>query len=405
MKQEMKVSFYLKKNEVKKDGACPVMARLTVGKTTTAFSTKLSVQATLWSGGRATGKSLSAHELNRELDGLRASAVSSFRELSALKEKISADEVKTRMLGMASGQETLLTYFRAHNENFDKKVGVNREADTAKSYWNTLAHLRRFLKAKYNLSDIPFTALNKSFIEKFDLYLRIEAGLALGSIVLNTTRLNTIINKAITEGIITADPFTGYEAERPEPEPKDLSRKELDRLMSTPLTKASHYLIRDMFLFSCYTGMPYSDMRKLSDKDITTDESGTVWVKTKRKKTKVEYEVPLLELPLQILDRYRGTAPDGRILPMLGNQEMNRQLKDIACTCGIERRLTFHCGRHTFGSETTLSQGVPLETVSRMMGHNKVKTTQIYARLTDEKIGEDMKALEKRIAGKFKFAI
>jgi hypothetical protein len=159
------------------------------------------------------------------------------------------------MLGMASGQETLLAYFRAHNENFDNRVGVNREPGTARSYWNTLAHLTRFLKEKYTLSDIPFTALNKSFIEKFDLYLKIGCGHAPGTIVLNTTRLNTIVTKAITEGIITVDPFSGYEAQHPEHEQKDLSRKELDRLMTTPLTKASHYLIRDLFLFACLTGI------------------------------------------------------------------------------------------------------------------------------------------------------
>lgn len=306
---------------------------------------------------------------------------------------------------MASGQETLLAWFRTHNENFDQRVGVNRKKGSATSYWYALGHLTKFLKAKYKLSDIPFTALDRSFIEKYDLHLRIACGVSPGTIVLLTTRLITIVGYAIAEGILTADPFAGYEPERPERQQKYLTREELDSLMNTPLTLPKHYLIRDLFLFSCYTGIPYGDMRKLTDEDIVVAEDGEVWIKTTREKTGIEYEILLLELPLQILERYRGTASKGRLLPMYDNTTMNRELKLIAATCNIDRKLVFHCGRHTYASEITLSQGVPIETVSRMLGHSQITTTQIYAKITDSKIDEDMKALEERIAGRFEFAI
>lgn len=146
-------------------------------------------------------------------------------------------------------------------------------------------------------------------------------------------------------------------------------------------------------------------MRTLSAEDLTIDQDGTVWVKSSRGKNDNDYGLPLLDVPMYILEQYRGTAPDGRLLPMYAISELNRELKNIARICGIQRRLTFHMGRHTYATEVTLSQGVPLESVSRMLGHGQISTTLIYAKTTDDKLDEDMNILEKRIAGKFQFAI
>ncbi len=406
MKKDVKVSFFLKKNEKKKDGTCPIMAKLTIGQSSqTFFSAKISIAENLWKSGRAEGKSQKVNEINLELDEIRASAISHYNELSAVRNKVTAEDVKFLVLGMAFGQETLLSYFRVHNENFDKRVGVNRAKGTALSYWNTFNHLTTFLDEKYNVTDIPFSALDRSFIDKFDFYLRIECGLAPGTIVLLTTRLNTIIGNAVADGVLSRFPFAGYVAQRPKPIQKYLTRKELDKLMQTPLKRSNQYLVRDLFLFSCYTGIPYCDMRKLSGEDISTAADGVVWIKTSRKKTGVDYDVPLLDLPLQILNRYKGTAADGRLLPSYSLSHINNVLKEIARICGIKRKLSYHVARHTYASEITLSQGVPIETVSRMLGHIEITTTQIYAKVTNDKIDEDMKALEQRIAGRFKFAI
>ncbi len=405
MKQEVKVTFYLKKNEAKEDGHCHVMAQLRVGNTEAVFSAKMSVPVDLWASGRAKGKGKAATEINRKLDELRASALSHHRELSAVRVSVTAEEVKTMLLGMAFGQETLIAYFRIQNENFDKRVGVNRKAGSSKAYWNALRHVERFIAEKYHLSDIPFAALDRSFIDKYDLHLRTDCKLSQGMIVLLTVRLGTIINHAIADGIITSDPFAGYERIPPEPKKKYIPRDELNRLMTTPLTNPSHYLIRDLFLFSCYTGISYCDMCGLTDKDLWTSEDGTTWIKAKRIKTGVEYQVPLLDLPLQILERYRGTAPDGKLLPMYSNSSMNHALKEIAKTCGISSSVHFHRGRHTYGSVITLSQGVPLATVSRMLGHKGTKMTERYAIVTDEKLDEDMRNLDSRLSGRFQFAI
>lgn len=403
--EDVKVAFYLKKNEMNSDGRCPIMGCLTIGRSESVFSAKLSVLASLWSAGRAKGKSAEAVVINRQLDEYRALAWAIYREQSAVRERVTAEEVKCLLLGMAAGQETLLDYFRSYIEQFEKRVGINRSAQSAKTYRNTYNHLVRFLSERLLLSDIPFTALDRSFIDKFDLYLRTEQHLAPRTVILYMTRLHTVVNKAIAAGIITADPFAGYEPPRPERKRRYLTREELKRLTTTPLPASRLYLVRDLFLFSCYTGISYGDMCRLTAENLETAEDGTTWIKATREKTGVEFEVPLLDLPLHIIDKYRDTTPDGKLLPMYGNSELNKGLKCLASVCGIDRKLTFHMARHTYATEIALSHGVPMETVSRMLGHSRVDTTQIYAKVTDDKIDSDTQTLDERIAERFTVAI
>lgn len=402
---DVKVAFYLKRNETNAEGRCPVMGRLTVGRSESVFSAKMLAPCSLWTSGRAKGKSAEAIEINRRLDELRASAISIYREQSAVRERVTSEEVKCLLLGMAFGQETLLDYFGSFIKHFKQRVGVNRTIKSACTYRCACEHVERFLSERLRLSDIPFSALDRSFIDKFDLYLRTERKLAPNTIVLYMSRLHTVINKAIAAGIITADPFAGYKLPRPERKRRYLTREELRRLMITPLSVPRLYLVRDLFLFSCYTGISYGDMCRLTAANLETSEDGTVWIKAMREKTNVEFEIPMLDLPRHIIDKYRDTTSDGKLLPMYGNSELNKGLKLLAAVCGIDRKLTFHMARHTYATEITLSLGVPIETVSRMMGHSRVDTTQIYAQVTDNKIDTDTQLLDKRIAERFTVAI
>ncbi len=402
---DVKVAFYLKSNEKNAEGRCPVMGRLTVGRSESVFSAKLSVPASLWLSGRAKGKSTEATAINRQLDEYRALALTIYREQSAVREQITAEKVKCLLLGMVAGQETLLDYFGTYIEQFEKRVGINRSAKSAQTYLNTYNHLVRFLSERLRLSDIPFSVLDRSFIDKFDLYLRTEQRLAPRSIILNMSRLHTAVNKALAAGIITADPFAGYEPPRPERKQRYLTREELQRLMTTPLPASRLYLVRDLFLFSCYTGISYGDMCRLTVENLEIAEDETVWIKAVREKTGVEFEIPLLDLPQHIIDKYRDIMPDGKLLPMYGNSELNKGLKCLAAVCGIDRKLTFHMARHTYATEIALSHGVPMETVCRMLGHSRVDTTQIYAQVTDNKIDTDTQSLDERIAERFTVAI
>ena len=204
---------------------------------------------------------------------------------------------------MAFGQETLLDYFQTYIEHFEKRVGVNRTAKSARSYRNAYEHIAQFLSERLRVSDIPFSALDRLFVDKFDLYLRTERKLASSTVVLYMSRLYTVINKAIAAGIITADPFSGYEPPRPERRRRYLTREELQRLMTTPLSVPRLYLVRDLFLFSCYTGISYGDMCRLTAVNLETAEDGTVWIKATREKTKVEFEISLLDLLLVSIRR------------------------------------------------------------------------------------------------------
>ena len=276
--EDVKVAFYLKKNvfskpraeanlfalcrgekrctnvnETNAEGRCPIMGRLTIGRSECVFSAKMLAPRSLWMSGRAKGKSAEAVEINRRLDEMRASTLAIYREQSVVRDGVTAEEIKCLLLGMAFGQETLLDYFRSFIEHFEKRVGVNRTIKSARSYCCAYEHVARFLSERLRLSDIPFSILDRSFIDKFDLYLRTERRLAPNTIVLYMSRLHTVINKAIAAGIITADPFARYEPPRPEYKRRYLTREELQRLMTTPLPSSRLYLVRDLFLFSCYT--------------------------------------------------------------------------------------------------------------------------------------------------------
>lgn len=402
----VKVSFYLKKSEADVDGNCPVMAKLNIGKySEAAFSVKMKVPQSRWISGRASGKSVAAKEINNRLDEIRAMALSIYSEQSAVRDGVTAEEVKSILLGMASEQETLLNYFRQFISNFEKRVGVNRTEGSLRAYRNAYNHIESFLKWQYKLSDISFTALDRSFIDKYDLYLRTERHLAPGTVINLTVQLKTIVGEAIADGIITAYPFMGYEPIRPKAVQKYLTDGELQRLMTTPLHKQTLYLCRDMFLFSCFTGISYRDMCSLTKENLSLAEDGTWWIKSARQKTKIEFEIPLLDLPLQIIKKYSDTASDSRLLPMYCNSNMNLYLKEIARICKINRPLVFHAARHTYATEITLSHGVPLETVSKMLGHRQIETTRIYAKVTDDKIDSDTKTLNRKISEHFTVVI
>ena len=404
--KELKVHYYLRHKEVKGDGATPIMGRITIGKSMVQFSAKCSVQVSLWDtkSARATGKSKAAAELNRKLDKISLSIHSHYKELLAKKENVSPEEVKNAFQGIASEQETLIGYCNRYNHQLTARIGVNITLESYKRYGVSFNHLRRFLRTKYNLSDISFQALDYSFVEAFDFYLRVQLKFKPNTIVGIIGHLKIIIKRAINEGIITCDPFAGFSLEGEPLQPKSLTKQELHKIMTTPLDTPNRYLVRDMFLFSVFTGISFSDIRNLTYSNLVQAEDGVWWIHSKRRKTGTEFHVPLLELPLQIIEKYRGLNKDGKMFVMLSCSKTNGNLKKIARMCGIKRNITYHQARHSYASLITLSQGVPMETVSRMLGHRDLRATRIYAQVSNEKINTDMRRLEKRITDRYHLA-
>lgn len=406
MSNELKVSFYLKRSEVRSDGTVPVTGRITVGKSMAQFSAKCSVQVSLWDtqSGRATGKSKTATELNRALEKINLSIHTHYKELLAKKEKTTAAEVKNAFQGIASEQETLINSCDKYENLLSLRVGVTITLESYKRYGISFNHLKRFLRKKYNVADMPFHQLDYSFIESYDFYLRTQLKFKPNTIIGIVGHLKKIVSRAINEGIISRDPFVGFSMEAEPLKPKSITRQELSKIMNTPLDSPNRYLVRDMFLFSVFTGIAFSDIRNLTKKNLVQAEDGVWWIHTARQKTGTECHIPLLDLPLKLIEKYRGLNKNGKMFVMLSCSKTNGNLKKITKICGIERNITFHMARHSYASLITLSQGVPLETVSRMLGHRDLRATRIYAEVSNDKINTDMRKLEKRIENRYHLA-
>jgi site-specific recombinase XerD len=324
-----------------------------------------------------------------------------YRELLKTKETVTAEQVKVAFQGIALRQTTLVPYFKNYVETYEKRIGKDREVSTLKELKSALNHVARFLKKKYRITDIAFSSLTYSFIEDYDYHLRITLKLQSGTILGLISRLRRMVKYAINEGIISSDPFYEYEPIYPKAKQKYLTLPELESIINTPFENDNLKLTKDMFLFSCFTGLAYTDIRNLTGNNIVTAPDGVLWILTNRQKTGVPCNIPLLDIPIRIIEKYREVATNGKLLPMASNSVVNKQLKTVGERCGIKRKLIFHAGRHTYASVITLSQGVPIESVSSMLGHKKLSTTSIYAKITNEKVGKDMAALEVRIENKY----
>ena len=402
----MKVLLYLKRNEQGENGLCPLMGRIQIKgrmNSTAQFSCKLKVNPKLWNATsqRCTGKSKIATFTNREIEKLLLLLRQRFNEFSEVKNTFTAEELKVAFQGIAAAQDTLMGLFSEHNNDYSMRVGVNRTKTTYYQYCNTYRILTDFLLSKYKVTDMPIKQIDEAFIENFDLYQRLDLKYKPLTIRGHLDRLKFIMKIAVYKGIIPFSPFKGYQGQRRTFKQRYLTKEELDKFIGTTFDTPNRNFTRDMFTFSVFTGICYCDMRELTEANIVKDEDGTMWIRTERQKTGTPEVVRLLELPLSIIEKYRGMAPDGKLFPMLTKESMNRHLKKMAEMCGIRADVSLHDARHTFASIVCLSQGIPIETLSKVMGHKHVATTQLYAKVTQDKIDADMSDLDFNIEGKF----
>ncbi|MDL2231481.1 site-specific integrase [Porphyromonadaceae bacterium OttesenSCG-928-L07] len=414
MSNELKVSFYLKresrleKANLRENVAYPIIGKIIIGNSIAQFSSKLSVPERLWNvkSGRAIGKSRIAVELNREINKINLLIHSHYRDILERTGKVTAVEVKNAFQGIASLQKTLLVVFREMMREFQSRIGIDRAQSTYFKYITAYKNLKRFLKEKYNVEDIPLSQLDLAFIEAYDFHLRIERELTSESIVSIIALLQKAVRIALHQNLITYPPFYGYKLAKPEFQIRSLTAEELERLISTPIKSSSQNFIRDLFVFAAFTGLSYADLKRLTWKDIVTEEDGSLWISMSRQKTDIPFNVKLLDIPIRIIEKYKGitgTGKDDPIFEVLSHRRVSDALKTVAKHCNIETNLSFHRARHCFASQLCLSQGVPIESVSRMMGHRNIQTTQRYARVNNDKIGNDMKLLSQRLAGKFNY--
>lgn len=406
MKTEMKVLLYIKRSVQDKDGFSPLMGRISVrGKVNSIaqFACKFKIDVRLWNATaqRCTGKSKAATMANREIERLLLLLQKRFNELSDIRDIVKAEEVRNVFQGLAETQDTIMKLYAEHNSDYALRVRVNRAASTFYQYRNTCRILGEFLKERYHVSDMPVKQLDENFIEAFDMYMRTTRRFMPRTILGHINRLKSVMMLAVFRGIVPFSPFKGYAPQKPVFKQMYLTEDELDRFANTTYDTPNRNFTRDMFLFSCWTGICYCDMRSLTAANLVRADDGSLWIHTERQKTGTPECIRLMEIPLNIIEKYKDMDSDGKLLPMLTKESMNRHLKKMSVMCGINRPISFHQRRHSFATLICLSNGVPIETISKMMGHYSIRTTQIYAEITNHKVSRDLETLSENTKGKY----
>ncbi|MDR2691439.1 MAG: site-specific integrase [Dysgonamonadaceae bacterium] len=348
--------------------------------------------------GRATGRTADAVKTNALVDNTKASIYRVYRELQERDNYVTAEKVKNVFLGIESKHQTLLELFDRHNEERKELIGVNVAKGTYEGYCCTRRHFSDFIMYKYNLHDVPFKDINHNFLNDFEVYLLTQCQSAPNTVTKRMKRLRHIVGIALKNEWIYKNPFDGYKLQWHKTDRGYLTQEEVEMLIAYRFENQYMEKIRDTFIFCCFTGLAYSDVKGLTNENIQASFDGRMWIKGRRNKTGTEYSIPILNVPAMIIEKYKGQVSDNRVLPVADIITYNKNLKKIASLCGISKKITSHLARHTFATTITLSKGVPIETVSKMLGHTNLTTTQIYARILNSKISDDMAAL----AGKMK---
>ena len=399
-----KVLFYLKKNNLKPDGKAPIMGRITVNGSISQFSCKLNIKPDLWDikANKAAGKSIEAQKINQKLDNIKTQIGKQYQNICNKDNFVSAEKVKNAYLGFGDEYRTFFSIADEFYESYAKRVGKDR---TEGSYEQLMINRRRvemFLRDRYNLSDIPIKEIEPQFIEDYYSYLLEDRKLAGSTLLTAITKLKQIMLIAQRKGYVQINPFAAFRFKAKTRDRGYLTEDELQRFMTVELRRYKQRQIRDIFVFCAFTGLAYADVKKLTFDDIQTSFDGELWLIAKRKKTGTTFYVKLLPIAKQLIEQYRLVAKSQFVFPVPSNAEnMNRCLRRIAKQCGITKRISSHMARHTMATTVCLSQGVPIETVSQMLGHTNIHTTQIYAKITNEKISKDMAALTNKIGDKY----
>ena len=386
------VLFYINRTKVRKDGLCQLLCKVSIDAEAAQIGTKVAVDPAIWNPmtGRADGRSRNANEVNRAIDALTEEIRAHYKRINLSLGFVTAELVKNSVKGIGQKPLTLLALFREHNEEFKKRIGIDRTKETYGCYVRSYNHLREFVQRKCGQEDITLRSLDREFYDAFDLFLRTECRLQQKSVHEHLYRLKKMTARAVNQGTLRRDPYCNLHPELPKRKSRHLKLDELKRLLAEQVADPELQRVRDWFIFSTFTGLAYADLKQLSGKHITQDTEGVRWIHIRRQKSGTESVVRLLDVPLRI---------DERLLPICSYQKLQKLILRLGAIYGIEN-LTFHKARHNFGTHITLSLGVPIETVSRMMGHRRLMTTQIYAHVTDRKVDEDTKQLRKLCASR-----
>lgn len=395
------VIFYLKRQVVKKDGKSPIMGRITVDGSQTQFSCKVTVNPKTWDAkqGRATGRSTATIEVNRMLDKIRGKIQTHYQEILDRDNYVNAEKVKNALLGLEHRQHTFMKVYEQFLDDYEKQTKTGMKSPkTLNKYDCVFRHLKAFLQHRYKITDIALKELTPAFITDFDMYLRVERGCCNNSIWVYTSTLRTMVYIAMNNGWLLKDPFREYVPLKDETEREFFTKEEINMLITGKLKNKKQEYYRDMFLFCTFTGLSFADMKNLSEDNIRNYFDDNLWIHIQRQKTGVESNIRLLDIPKRIIEKYRGTGKDGKIFDVPLYTTCLYGIRQVAKRCGITKHFGWHSSRHSAATTVLLSNGVPIETVSSILGHKNITTTQVYAKITKEKVNRDMENLSMNLA-------
>jgi site-specific recombinase XerD len=387
-----------------KDGLAPIYARVTVDARRIEISLKRFINPVEWNGkkGVARGNREGVKSLNHYLEEVRSKLVGCYQEMQIQKQLITADGIKGKFLGTDQKEHSLGKLMSYHHTQSTDTLAPG----TLKNYFTTQKYLEKFLKDRSGASDIFLSALSYKFLTEFEHFLRNHKPvdhhkpLANNGVMKHIERFRKMINLAVRLEWLDKDPFAKYQQKFDKVEREFLSSEELSAIEARDIKIERLNWIRDLFVFSCYTGLAYIDVMRLTPSNISIGIDGEYWLMTNRQKTSNPVRVPLLPEALSIIEKYKGhprSLASKTLFPLISNQKLNAYLKELADLCGIHKNLTFHLARHTFATTVTLTNGVPIESVSKMLGHSMISTTQIYAKVIEKKLSEDMRNLKQRM--------
>jgi site-specific recombinase XerD len=396
------ILFFIKRSKLLKTGEAPIYLRITSNGDSSEISIKRSIKPSHWDTARnkAKGTSPESTEINDYLTSVRGQLFMHQRELQEAGKQITAKVLLNTFLGIGEKQWSLVELFEDHNNNLKQLIGKEFSPLTLQRYDAALKHIRNYCTVQYNNEKLPLTEVNNKFITGFDFYLKTVAKCQHNSSMKHIKALKKVIRIAIASDYIRKDPFVNYRITQKNVERDYLTQTEIDAIINKEITIQRLDVIRDLFIFECYTGFAYKDLAALRKENIEIGIDGHRWIVIRRGKTGVTCRIPLFPISENIIKKYAAHAEviiTGKLLPVPSNQKMNAYLKEVAAICGIDKDLHTHLARHTYATTVTLSNGIPMETVSKLLGHSKLQTTQIYAKVVNQKVEDDIEMLRAKL--------
>lgn len=403
MKTKITLHFYPRSAKANAAGLLPIYVRLTVNGERLEFSSKKFIEASKWSPElcKMKGNNEEARSINSYLDLTKTEITGIEMALTHKKEALTLDNFKRVLFGDSQKQRMLIPIFQEHNDQMKKLLGNGYAPGTLERFKITLKHVEEFLLWKFGAKDIAIDKIDFAMVADFEFYLKTEKSCSNNTAVKYVRNLRKIIKICINNDWLEKNPFSKYEGKMKEVEKDFLLQEEIDQIYTKHFASPRLELVKDIFIFCCYTGLAYIDVKDLTKEHIGIGIDGQKWIFKNRQKTDTKSTIPLLPVAEEIIEKYAAHPKclnENRVLPVLSNQKMNGYLKEIADISKVYKEITFHMARHSFATSITLTNGVPIESVSKMLGHKNISTTQHYAKVLDRKVSNDMLALKQKLS-------